>query len=265
VEIPAVESLPQRQTFFDDLLPEALVEALGRLPEERFDAIVVDEGQDFRRDWWVALQLGLRDPSDGILYIFYDNNQQIFRHDGGIPEGLASFDLTENLRNTKCIHHIARAFYTGGTLESVAPEGRPVEFVEARSQHEVRKAVSRILQRLVVDEGVAPQDIAILSGRVWERSAFANLDRVGNFGITRDPRGTSGKVVFETVHRFKGLERQVVILTEMDSYVERKRNDLLYVGLTRARLHLVIIGVQSTARAIRGDVNGVGPGRAGQS
>jgi hypothetical protein len=53
------ESLPRKQTFFDGLLPEALVEALGRLPQERFDAIVVDEGQDFRRDWWGALQLGL--------------------------------------------------------------------------------------------------------------------------------------------------------------------------------------------------------------
>ena len=32
---------------------------------ERFDAIVVDEGQDLEDEWWVALTALLADPEDG--------------------------------------------------------------------------------------------------------------------------------------------------------------------------------------------------------
>ena len=44
------------------------------------------------------------------------------------------------------------------------------------------------------------------------------------------PDEPSDCVVFETVRRFKGLERPVVVLVE-----------LLYVGLTRATTQLVVI------------------------
>src|SRR5512145_2633996 len=55
---------------FYSRLPYALCLALDKL-EDRFDAIIVDEGQDFDDDWWDAIQLLLADPDDGVLYIFY--------------------------------------------------------------------------------------------------------------------------------------------------------------------------------------------------
>ncbi len=46
-----------------------------------------------------------------------------------------------------------------------------------------------------------------------------------------------------TIHRFKGLESPVVILAEIDSRVPAEQlPGLLYVGATRARTHLVVIG-----------------------
>lgn len=44
----------------------------------------------------------------------------------------------------------------------------------------------------------------------------------------------------ETIRRFKGLEREVVILCELPETVERL-DQLLYVGLTRATTQLVVI------------------------
>ena len=44
----------------------------------RYDALIVDEAQDFHPDWWVPLQLLLEDPDEGSLYVFYDDNQRIF-------------------------------------------------------------------------------------------------------------------------------------------------------------------------------------------
>jgi ATP:corrinoid adenosyltransferase len=85
---------------------EALLHALEALPDERFDAIVVDEGQDFLETYWVALQFALSDPDDGILYVFYDDNQRLYR--GGIPTGLVPIHLDQNLRNTRTIHTLAQ-------------------------------------------------------------------------------------------------------------------------------------------------------------
>ena len=49
-----------------------------------------------------------------------------------------------------------------------------------------------------------------------------------------------GVVLFETVRRFKGLERPVVILCELPDDDERL-DQLLYTALTRATTHLVVI------------------------
>jgi len=38
----------------------------------------------------------------------------------------------------------------------------------------------------------------------------------------------------------------VVVLIDIDSYVEQDNDELLYVGLTRARLHLVVVGAKAT-------------------
>jgi hypothetical protein len=43
----------------------------------------------------------------------------------------------------------------------------------------------------------------------------------------------------------------VVILVELDDYVARGRQDLVYVGVSRARAHLIIIGSRATLDALR--------------
>ena len=47
----------------------------GRGPEP-FDAILVDEGQDIRPDWWNALRLNL--SPDGEMLLFADATQDIY-------------------------------------------------------------------------------------------------------------------------------------------------------------------------------------------
>jgi hypothetical protein len=57
-------------------------------------------------------------------------------------------------------------------------------------------------------------------------------------------------VLVETVRRFKGLERQVVILTAIDDLPSDVETGLLYVGLSRARVHLVIVATESTMERV---------------
>jgi len=257
VTVMGPAKLASEQEFFDRELPEALIRALGMRPDARFDAIVVDEGQDFSQaDWWVALQLALSDPDDSILYVFHDANQMLFSPDRGLPEGLTPFDLAENLRNTKAIHALASRYYEGGDLDAVGPDGRPVELIEADDAQAVRRELSRVLHHLIKDKHVPAEDIAILSGHRLEKGPLAGLDRVGAFELTESIEGEPGKVTVATIHRFKGLERPVVILIDIDSYVERDDSEVLYVGLTRARLHLVVLGSTDTIANFQNDRKG---------
>ncbi|MFN3352693.1 MAG: NERD domain-containing protein, partial [Brevundimonas sp.] len=41
--------------FTEDRGPELLHDAMLAAPDERFDAVIVDEAQDFRSHWWIAL------------------------------------------------------------------------------------------------------------------------------------------------------------------------------------------------------------------
>ena len=66
----------------------------------RYDAIVVDEGQDFLPDWWPCLDEALRRNREGMLYAFYDFSQNIYG--GGPPGALEVMEtrLVDNCRNT---------------------------------------------------------------------------------------------------------------------------------------------------------------------
>ena len=57
----------------------ALAAAIDALPDERFHAIVVDEGQDFALRWLESLQLLLFEPETGVFWVFHDPGQALFR------------------------------------------------------------------------------------------------------------------------------------------------------------------------------------------
>jgi len=228
----------RNQRYFDEEMPQALMDSVERLPKRRFDAVVVDEGQDFAENWWLALQVTLADPDDGIFYVFYDDNQRIYRPSAGFPAALPQFSLTENVRNTKSIHAVASRFYGGSELVAVGPLGEPVEFVITKSG-QCRKGVIRALHRLVTAEQVPAGDIAVLSGRAKEKSGLERDGHIDIFPIQPFGNDDPHKVVFESVHRFKGLESPVIIFAEAESLVNRE--DVLYVALSRARSHLIVV------------------------
>jgi hypothetical protein len=75
----------------------------------RYDAVIIDEGQDFRENWWRITEASLRDPDNGILYIFYDDRQIL-----SAVEPLrrlvsqAPHDLSRNCRNAGEIYRLVQ-------------------------------------------------------------------------------------------------------------------------------------------------------------
>ena len=235
---------------FDRDLPAVLVKALECMAKERFDAIVVDEGQDFLEDWWTVLLFALSDPEQGVMYIFFDDNQRVFRSENGLPEGLPVYPLSKNLRNTKSIHKLASMFYEGGALAGGGPDGRPVQFIRAVGDKAIAREVSRVLHKLIREESIDPGEIAVLVGRSGDKSKLARDGRIGAFHIASYQQGEQEKVLLESIRRFKGLERLVVVLALLEDILDSP--ELLYVGLTRAKAHLIVVGDDTVIETVKG-------------
>jgi hypothetical protein len=77
LDLPDRTASKMPSTYFTEDLPVALGQAVSILGP-RYDAIVVDEGQDFEEMWWIPLTELLRDQTQGILYIFFDDRQAIY-------------------------------------------------------------------------------------------------------------------------------------------------------------------------------------------
>ncbi|MCY7307715.1 MAG: ATP-binding domain-containing protein, partial [Rhodoferax sp.] len=117
------------------------------------------------------------------------------------------------------------------------------------------KAVERCLQR-----GFDLADIAIVSLRGRERSLLQGLDRLGNWTLRRftgryDAGGgaiwTEGKLLIDSVRRFKGQASRAIVLTECDLVqLDPMSRRLLFVGLTRARVHLEWVMSGATASLV---------------
>jgi hypothetical protein len=232
---------PRDDHYFDDVLPDLMMKAIDRL-NTQYDAIIVDEGQDLRNNWWVPLQYLLHDPDQGILYVFFDDNQNIYRAAQNVPMRLAPFSLTRNCRNTQHIHQVVMQFYKSDQVPTVqGPPGRPVEIHTYRDLGELKRTLGHALHQLVAVQRVPTEDIVVLTPKKRERSDLWRLDSIGNFRLTDQWTSADGEVFCSTVHAFKGLESPVVILAEIESYATQDLETILYVGCSRACHHLIVL------------------------
>lgn len=256
VELPPVSTEPGSE-YFEHQLPEALAQAAERLGP-RFDAVVVDEAQDFREWWWPAL-LALHDePNEGLLYLFADDNQNLYG--GGIPfaDDIRCPPLPANLRNTKAINEFVSVFYGGGDRPAAkGPDGRPVEILGYDDDEGLARLLAIVLHNLVEGEQVPLDDIVVLTPAGKSKSPLRSRDRVDGFRLSEDVE--PGTVLTSSVHAFKGLERPVVILAELGGKHADEVGRYLYVGGSRARDHLIVLAAEPVARRLRQLAGVTGP------
>jgi hypothetical protein len=201
----------------------------------RYDALIVDEAQDFREDWWLPLQLLLADPDRSPLYVFFDDNQSIFNKVSGLPISGEPMQLTVNCRNTQSIHSLVAHYYKGATIEALGPSGQPIEVHSYKSTKDMLAQLDASVKRWIRDAEVPPGDIALLTTQSPDTSALWRVERLGGVALTDDPWDTS-KILRCGVARFKGLERLVIAFVEIDGASAK----LLYVGASRAKTYLAV-------------------------
>lgn len=232
------------QQFYNQQLPEALAEAADTL-DIHYDAIVVDEGQDFRDNWWLPLQMLLSDPGHGILYIFFDDNQRIYVPRSEFPIQGAPYMLTTNCRNTQNIHQVVIQFYEAETQPTaLGPRGRRVEEITYTSVQHIWPSLQEVLRRLTEEERIPTDEIAVLTPLLRTRDLLLSSSLSEGPQLTDSLPAQSGQVYCTTIHSFKGLERSVIILAGIGQQLRQEAHDLnllLYVGCSRARHHLVVL------------------------
>ena len=253
------KSEPLPPGWWDVALPTALDDAIDALPDERFQAIVVDEGQDFEPAWLASLEFLLRTPDEDVLWIFHDPGQALIRDDRVADLGLPQIELFEDYRSPAPVAALAAAFYHGpfAPIAMAEPAGPPSSRSRSRAGTRSRRcgAISTGCSSRKRSEAGTWRSCRARArphSEVWRQRTFGNAvlwngaidDEGQSLRLPADqvPEAPpeSGIVLFETIRRFKGLERAVIILCEVPAAGSRL-DALLYTALTRATTQLVVI------------------------
>lgn len=238
-----------------DAITMAGVEALEENGSP-FDALIVDEAQDFgENDWLFLLAAG---GDEKPLWLFLDDAQR-FWADRVLPDwvksGSASFTLKQQYRVPTPLLQLAQAFYltSGSERDAAIAEAREIAQIEDRLKIIVRqdtmRELERELRRAIEHEQVLPSDIAILSLRgQGAENIIASVDRIGNFEVVRvSDEAASESIVADTFLRFKGLERPLIFILDLEDVSDR-RDERLHIAMTRALGSVVIITNEEAAR-----------------
>mgnify|MGYP000663319784 CR=1 FL=1 len=235
--------------YWERELPEQMFDLATELAvDDRFDAIVIDEGQDFAPNWWAVVHAAFRDESTGGLYVFTDEGQQVFPRFEELPAGLVPLVLDRNLRNTRNI---------ASTFNSLVPnrmqlgdlDGPDVQLVTSAPEAVMDDADAAVaeLQR----RGYRPSEIALLAVGTrhpeQKRRQAAGVESYWNSFWDDDD------VFYGHVLGFKGLERSAVVLAANFNPKDDRQKEKLYVGLSRARDELIVCGDRKHIRAIAGN------------
>ena len=223
--------------FWESELPQLMVGLGEQQPEGKcFDALVIDEAQDFADRWWPAALAALKDDETGGLYVFTDEGQKVFSRFGGPPRGLLPLVLDQNLRNTR---QIAETFSTlaPNRMRLGDTDGPAVTFVECSADEACGHADDEV-DRLLDDW--RPEDLALLTtGSRHPEQVARQADGPEEYWASF---WDTDQVFYGHVLGFKGLERPAVVLALNETEPRERSKERLYVGLSRARDQLVVCG-----------------------
>ena len=235
----SIEPKNNEQSYYEDYLPELLMRAVNCDATRRFDCIIVDEGQDFLDNWWIAIDEAL--IPGGSIRVFYDSNQRLYNRQSEFLDDLdlAPIPLNRNLRNTQRIHQASMVHYSGPGTTAIGPTGIELSWLDIGDKRGMAETAFGEVNRMVYKEEVDPADIAVLVPDQGSRDAFMVVTARSGLAFADAEGAPDEAVVVDTVKRFKGLERPAIVLCIAGT--EEGMTELAYTGMTRARAALSII------------------------
>ncbi len=234
-------------------LDDATAALIARLTDDGpvpYDHLVIDEGQDFQRDWLECLRYRFRDKA---FYVFYDRYQAVQgeKDTSWLAEVPCRLILTKNCRNTD---PIAKVAYRAGGLKLTPNLGvtGPPPAIHTVADHAGSVALTTALvEKACALHHTPPHDIAVLSLKTIDEGSPWRVERLGGQRTSEKPQASH--VTVTTARRFKGLEAALVVVVDVDfaQATNEEWRRLLYVACSRAR-HAVHI-VTTTPESALGD------------
>ncbi|WP_440879121.1 NERD domain-containing protein [Vibrio natriegens] len=221
---------------YDVLMPDALMNSIDISPIS-YDVVIVDEGQDFKDEYWLAIEQLLEQEEDHNFYIFHDSNQAIYTSLEQLPINTEPLYLLDNCRNTSPIHDLAYKFYNGIEIDPPQLEGEQATWLSTGSSLSKQATeISSLVNKLIQVEKISPLDISVITigSFVSAQSLLSKSKHAHYYGFKG--RNNCNHVLVDTAKRFKGLESKLLILWILDEH--EVSDSLLYVAISRARLRL---------------------------
>lgn len=268
--------------IYDYEMGTRLLNALQKIPsDDRWDAILIDEGHTFHPKWFECCTAALKDPEDGDLVIVSDRSQSIYRRPKftwksvGVKAQGRMRKLTQNYRNTEEILQLAWAmirdlssaeddeledetFPVVEPLAAVRHGKIPQLYIKQNRMDEINGVIDTI--KKLVNEGYKPHEIAVIyryNGKN-ERQSFEylieTLDHigVGVFWVNDNKHDYKSNycsshpgVRVVTCKSALGLEFKAVIIPWVQQFGVGEKAEArreLYVAMTRAQDVLYLFG-----------------------
>lgn len=239
------ERFEKNEEFFAKLLPKLACKEVGSQGIS-FDKIIVDEFQDLCTEEYLAffdkiLKNGLM---EGKFTFYGDFARQAIYNENVTLSALKKFaffarkHLSINCRNTLFIgNELVNITGYDDKKYRLKISGEPVDFLVWKTEEEQCKVLIESMKKLM-EQGFNASSIMVLSPKKRERSIVGNVDKdeylIGNYGANF----SAYMALFSTVHSFKGLESEIVILTDIEDYSDTQ---LMYIALSRARSKLIVL------------------------
>ncbi|MCT4617867.1 MAG: NERD domain-containing protein [Marinisporobacter sp.] len=246
--------------------------------EKKYDAIIIDEGQDFEKEWLAFIVKCLRNPEHSHLLLASDGAQNLYNRKYtlksiGIKASGRTVIMRENYRNTKEILDYAHNFL----IESIDAEDKNIEdnnyIINPKASlregnnvnlmdcsdfyDEAYRIVGEITK--LNKNGIRFGDICILYPfKKYKDTNYLQIieevlskENIPYFSMSKSSNTKSkfkmdyDSVKLSTIHSSKGLDFKKVFICGINDGILKyssleKAKKLLYVGMTRARNDLSI-------------------------
>jgi hypothetical protein len=238
--------------LYGTVFPHLFMEAVIKTLPHPYDVLIIDEAQDILsvenlEALDLVLDKGLR---HGRWLIFLDRMQNIYNPDkikSSLQKleniGFARYKLSLNCRNTLKVAVVTSIISTIDMVLTGATLGGYQKSIYF-SDGQFKNTIEKLLKKLH-NEGISSDDIIFLSTRQFDKSSFSGLKTINGKRINDLSKGFNRKDGYDfcTMQAFKGLERKLVIATDVfDRKIPEKiRHLLIYAGLSRATTGLILI------------------------
>ena len=255
-----------KEYIFDVALPNLVKKALQQSGAKKYDAILVDEGQDYQPLWWNVLRNACN-PNGGMLLVS-DPTQDVYgtakAWTSDIMKGAGfcgrwgqlnvSYRLPQNL--LYLVQKFAKDFLPQETIENPIPKQGSLDFSHLRwVQCDPRNSANVCLKEIrslmdqVEQTKMANVDIIMLASdkksgaEVVNRLNNLNIQTVDTFDNNDDKCRQqkmgfymeNAKIKATTIHSFKGWESPMLVLYITKADIDEDLASLIYVGLTRLK------------------------------